>query len=84
MLWCVFEGVFHGVDLGATPLDNANVPIHEPRRCPGIHDRHEWRQIDQDVIVPRLKIFKKLPGGISGQDVTGMNDASFHHGGQER
>jgi hypothetical protein len=42
------KGVFHGVALRATPLDNANVTIHERCRCPGIHDRHEWRQINQN------------------------------------
>src|SRR2546423_6952542 len=44
-------------------------------RCPGIYNRHERRQINQDVIVPRLKIFKKLPSRISRQNVAGMHEA---------
>src|SRR5262249_20090304 len=44
---CVSESVFHGVAGRATPLDNANVTIHERSRCPGIYERHERRQINQ-------------------------------------
>ena len=72
---CVSEGVFHGVARRATPLDNVNVTIHERARCPGIYDGHERGKINQDVIVPRLKIFKKLPSRISRQNVAGMHEA---------
>ena len=81
---CVTEGVFHGLARRATPLNNENVTIHETCRCPGIHYWHEWRQVNQDVIVPRPKIVKKLPGRISRQNVTGMNDARAGPGGQKR
>jgi hypothetical protein len=81
---CVSKGVFHGVARRATPLDDANVTIHEPCCCAGIHDRHEWRQVDQDVIARQLKIIKKLAGRISRQNVTETPAVIVDRVGQER
>src|SRR6185437_11472008 len=74
---CIFEGIFYGADRGTPPLCDADVPIYKSGRHPRVHDRHERRQIDDNVVVVRPKVFKQLCDGSGCQHLTGTRGTSF-------